>query len=204
MHERTTRGNQRVLLDFIEIGGGRADSTHDSALLLPEPVRHGGHLRDTIPLSGSIAFLSEKRRQFVNQFAGIGLYGLVSHAVLGGISAMFTRLHGWTRAQVGLRYGIVFLLCGGGALFGGWLAGRLARRGVASYNLRVAAIGVTALIPFGIAAPLVADGWLALALLVPSPFASRCRQALRSRRYRSSRQTHCADRSRRFTTSLLA
>ncbi|MBY0303874.1 MAG: MFS transporter [Sphingomonas sp.] len=140
-------------------------------LSMPEPVRRGAAVSSQANARELIAFMKSEWGQLGNQFGGIALYGLVSYAVLGWIPAMFTRLHGWTAAEVGLRYGTVFLVCGGGgALAGGWLAGQLARRGVAKYNLRVAAIGVTALIPFGIAAPLVSNGWLALALLGPVAF----------------------------------
>lgn len=140
-------------------------------LAMPEPARRGTTGSDHATTRELIAFLKSERGQLGNQFGGIALYGLVSYAVLGWVPSMFTRLHGWTAAEVGLRYGLLFLLCGGGgAVAGGWLAARLARRGVSKYNLRVAAIGVTLLTPFGIAAPLMPNGWLALLLLGPVAF----------------------------------
>lgn len=140
-------------------------------MLLPEPARRGAAAGGGASTNELITFMKSEWGQLGNQFGGIALYGLVSYAVLGWIPALFTRVHGWTAAEVGLRYGVVFLVFGGGgALAGGWLANQLARRGVPKYNLRVAAMGVTFLIPFGIAAPIVSNGWLALALLGPVAF----------------------------------
>lgn len=140
-------------------------------LLLPEPARRGKTANDNTTTTELRAFFFTNRRRLGLQFGGIALFGLVAYAILGWVPTMFTRLHGWSPAEVGLRYGLVFMLFGGGGAFaGGWLAGRLASSGVSDYNMRVAAIGVTALIPFGVAAPLVSDPWLALALLAPVAF----------------------------------
>lgn len=140
-------------------------------LLLPEPQRRGAKSAEAATTSELLAFLVSARGQFANQFGGVALFGLVSYALLSWVPALFTRVHGWTAEEVGLRYGAVFLVFGAaGALAGGWLTARFAARGVANYNLRVAAIGVTVLAPFGIAAPLVTNAWLALALMGPVAF----------------------------------
>jgi len=71
----------------------------------------------------------------------------------------------------GARYGSVFLVFGVlGALSGRLLANELQRRGLADYNLRAAAIEVTGVVPFAVAAPLVSNEWLSLALFGPVAF----------------------------------
>ena len=50
------------------------------------------------------------------------------------------------------------------------MADALRRRGYTDANLRVIMIGALCSIPFGIAAPLVNDVWLALALMAPFTF----------------------------------
>ncbi|WP_328591566.1 MFS transporter [Glacieibacterium frigidum] len=140
-------------------------------LLLPEPARREAAATRLATRGELFAFLWRERVQLGNQFAGIALFGLVSYAILSWVPALFTRLHGWSAADVGLRYGLLFIVFGSsGAVAGGRLAAHFAKRGVANYNLRVAAIGVTALIPFGIVAPLATNAWVVLALLGPVAF----------------------------------
>jgi MFS family permease len=135
--------------------------------LLREPARRG--VTASGPVAGDLrAFLKAARPQLLPQFIGIALFGLTAYAILSWVPAMFIRLHGWTAPEVGWRFGFVFLVFGGsGALIGGWLASRLAARGVRQANLLVAFGGIAALTPFGVAAPLLGSGWLALALLAP-------------------------------------
>jgi MFS family permease len=140
-------------------------------LLLPEPARREVAPTLSIDWTGLQMFWRHAGAQLVPQFTGIALLGLVAYAVLGWVPAFFTRVHGWTAAEVGLRYGLVFLIFGGGgALTGGWLSGRFIKRGIRGANLLTAVLAATILMPFAIAAPLVADGWLALSLFAPVAF----------------------------------
>jgi MFS family permease len=142
-----------------------------AVLALGEPVRRTGPLNHVGEPQALIPFLRSTGGLLGPQFVGIALYGLVSYAVLSWVPAIFIRLHGWTAPQTGLRFGIVFLVFGGlGALAGGGLSAALARKNVGGFNLLTALVGVTVMTPFVIAAPLVENGWVALALLAPVAF----------------------------------
>lgn len=139
-----------------------------ATLLLPEPQRRGRGADAPTGVRDGVAFLLTQKRRFGLLFGAIALYGLVAYAVLGWVPTLFIRVHGWTAGEVGLRYGLVFMIFGGlGAVLGGWVASQLARRKVPNYDIVTAAIGVTLFVPFGVTAPLVGNPWLALALFAP-------------------------------------
>lgn len=140
-------------------------------LLLPEALRRElvdeGHCEREL----LVAFLVANRKRLTLHFGAIALYGLVTYAVLSWVPTLFIRVHGWTAAETGFRYGLLFLVCGGtGAVSGGLLSAHLAALEQREYDLKVAFIGIVGFIPFGIAATLVSDPWLALTLLGPVSF----------------------------------
>lgn len=95
--------------------------------------------------------------------AFIGLNALV-YAVISWTPALFLRVHGWSEQQVGLAYGLTFIIGGIiGALGSGRLVGQLIQRG--STNATVKVIRVSSLL-LGVAtaaSALIPDGNVALA-----------------------------------------
>jgi MFS family permease len=140
-------------------------------LLLPEAPRRDPERDSGGERGGLAAFLRMNRRRLTLHFGAITLYGLVTYAVLSWVPTLFIRIHGWTAAETGFRYGLMFMVCGGaGAVSGGWLSAKLAALEQSEYDLKVAFIGIVGFIPFGIAANLVNNPWLALALFGPVSF----------------------------------
>lgn len=98
--------------------------------------------------------------------AGVSVYFIYSFAYIAWAPAFYMRVHGWTIAEVGFRFGSVHLIAAlTGGWFGGWLARKLWQSGKRNANLLTTTLLKTAAIGPGIAGTLVSDGTLALALL---------------------------------------
>ena len=131
-----------------------------------EPARRGetgeeGSLRDLV------AHLSANRATIVPLFVGVTLYQIQAAALLAWIPAFFMRVHGWTMAEVGLRYGIIHLAFGiAGAVVGGAVPTWLRRSGRrANANLQTASVAVAGMTIPAMTATLVPSGMVAALLL---------------------------------------
>jgi MFS family permease len=81
------------------------------------------------------------------------------------MAPFYQRTHGWGPGDFGVYQGWALLvLAPAGLLLGGWLAERLAKRGVMDANQRVVMWASLAHIPFGVSFALVPSPWVALAL----------------------------------------
>ena len=142
-----------------------------AALLLTvrEPVRRnegGTSPRGAHTWSAAWDFMAERRGLFLRHYGAFALFAWLSYAMLSWAPTYFIRVHGWTLPEAGWRFGIVYLVAGsGGAVCGGVFSAWLRRREAVDANLRSAAWGVTAIVPAVVAAPLMSNPWLALALL---------------------------------------
>lgn len=145
--------------------------------LMREPPRRGGIAAKparTLPAMGLLRFLSGNRRTLAHHFSGLSLLVVVVYGATAWIPTFFIRSHGWSAADIGLAYGVVFMTCGtGGLLAGGYLADRWWRAGASDAHLRVVRWSVATmtpcfvLLPFAPSAP-VAVGLLALATFTSS------------------------------------
>jgi len=116
--------------------------------------------------SAAWAFMSERRSLFLRHYGAFALFAWLAYAMLSWAPTYFIRVHGWTLPEAGWRFGLVYLAGGfSGAILGGMFAAALRRRKAVDANLRAAAWGCTLIVPFVIAAPLMTDPWLALALI---------------------------------------
>ena len=116
--------------------------------------------------SAAWAFMAERRGLFLRHYGAFALFAWLAYALLSWAPTYFIRVHGWTLPEAGWRFGLVYLAAGfGGAILGGVFAAALRRRKAIDANLRTAAWGCTLIVPFSIAAPLMSDPWVALALL---------------------------------------
>ena len=146
-------------------------------LSLREPVRRGlledqpGAVPQSIPIKEIIAFLRKNRRTYGHHMIGVSMFVMLAYAVLAWTPAFFIRKYGWTPGEVGLVYGSMLLVFGTSGVVGaGWIADALRRRGYTDANLRVIMIGALCSTPFGVAAFMVDNIWLALALMAPFTF----------------------------------
>ena len=144
---------------------------------LREPARRGvlgnqpGEVPKGIPIKDIIAFLRKNRRTYGHHFIGVSVFVMMAYAILAWTPAFFIRKYGWTPGEVGLVYGSMLLVFGTSGVVGaGWIADALRRRGYTDANLRVIMIGALCCTPFGVAAFLVDNIWLAVALMAPFTF----------------------------------
>ena len=142
-----------------------------AALLMTvrEPARRNEGapgVRGRYAWSAAWAFMADRRGLFLRHYGAFALFAWLAYAILSWAPSYFIRVHGWTLPEAGWRFGIVYLVAGfAGAISGGVFAAWLRRRKSIDANLRAAAWGATAIVPFAIAGPLMADPWLALALI---------------------------------------
>jgi predicted MFS family arabinose efflux permease len=86
--------------------------------------------------------------------------------------AFLIRVHGLTKTEIGLWFGLIIGVAGGlGSIGGGLLADRLARRDRRWYAW-LPALAVLAAIPFYLAFLFSPDPWIALLLLIPTVLAT--------------------------------
>ncbi|WP_326523681.1 MFS transporter [Sphingomonas sp.] len=133
-----------------------------------EPARREAAVRQETGGSGLIAHIRRHRGFHVLHLGGMACYCVLIYGVLSWMPAYFIRAFGWTAGEVGLRYGFVVMVFGGFGLAGaGWLASRLAMRGVQAASLKVTGLSILLVTPLLIAACLAPDGWTALYILAP-------------------------------------
>ncbi|HMI89733.1 MAG TPA: MFS transporter [Polyangiales bacterium] len=149
-------------------------------LLLPtlrEPKRRAvGVVRDasgqarpmTVPFSMFLSYVWLNRRTMFCHCFGFAFLSFSGYGAGAWLPEFFIRVHGWTRAEVGVSLGVASMTIGpAGLLLGGYLSDRFAAHGHRDAKLRAGVISAVAWLPFGVAAPLVDDGVLAYVLLLP-------------------------------------
>lgn len=110
-------------------------------------------------------YLWDNRRAFAPMYIGLGIncVALVGNSFW--MAPFYQRTHGWGPGDFGVYQGwALLILAPAGLLFGGWLAGRLAKRGIMDANQRVVLWASLAHIPFAVSFALVGNPWVALAL----------------------------------------
>lgn len=135
-------------------------------LTLREPARRGEVNADMPGLRTVIAYMWDRKAAFGWLIGGLSVAGMMWNGVGAWLPAHFMRNYGWSPVEVGLRYGLALLACGtAGILFGGWLSGWLRDRGYQDANIRIGMVSGVLALPFGVIAPLMADGWTCLIVI---------------------------------------
>lgn len=137
-------------------------------LTVREPPRHLSSAEANtaeIPLRAILRFMWERRRLYGSLIAGIACYAMMTNGLKGWIPTFLMRTYGWDPARVGVGFGLVLLVFGTiGTASGGFGAVWLRGRGRKDANMRLSVYAALGILPFGIAAPLMPSGELALAL----------------------------------------
>jgi MFS family permease len=121
------------------------------------------------PFRDVLRFIVAERRTIGAIYAGFALLAAMQFGLGAWVPAFFMRTHAWSAAEIGYAYGLNYVVVGTlGVLIGGAACDALARRGYADANLRVGLVAACCALPLVIAFPLVPDGRLAFALLVPA------------------------------------
>jgi MFS family permease len=122
---------------------------------------------------GLIAFLGVNRRVLLHHFGGLSLLVVIVYGSTAWIPTFFIRSHGWSAAEIGYAYGVIFITCGaGGLLLGGHLADRWWRNGKSDAHLRVVLLSVATMAPCFALMPLMPTAEWAVALLALATFTS--------------------------------
>lgn len=151
-------------------------------MLLREPARRGrssdvagaaSGAAAVAPPPGLLAFLRANRRVLAHHFGGLSLLVIIVYGSTAWIPTFFIRTHGWTAADIGYAYGVIFMTCGaGGLLLGGQLADRWWSAGRFDAHLRVVLLSVATMAPCFALMPLVPSAELAVGLLALATFTS--------------------------------
>jgi MFS family permease len=129
----------------------------------PATTSSGGNLLRSYV--GVFNYLRENRRAFGPMYIGLAINCMALVGNSFWMAPFYQRTHGWGPAQFGIYQGwLLLVLAPAGLMFGGWLAERLAKRGVADANQRVVVWASLAHIPFGVSFALVPNPWMALVL----------------------------------------
>lgn len=136
-------------------------------LTVVEPARRGvSSAQTSVPLPQFFAHVGKHKSAYFGIGIGFGLMILVGNGVQVWIPSFFERKFGWTTAEIGAIYGLVFFFCGtSGTLAGGFFASFLGKRGVQHANLVAAMIGFVVLIPVTVGFPMMPTGASALAVI---------------------------------------
>ena len=141
---------------------------------LREPPRKGravGAVHKDIPMRDILRFVADRR-----QFLGLHFLAYTAMAVQGWglfywIVEFFIREHGASRGEIGLIYGLIALFVGLlGGIVSGIASGRMMRAGRPDATLRLVLVAILALVPIGVAMPLVPGFRSALILLTLATF----------------------------------
>lgn len=145
-----------------------------------EPVRRGIRLMTAAdgktkvalaPMSEVIAYIKQNWRTFLCHNVGFALLSFSSYGAAAWVPTFFVRNHGWSEARAGQVFGwIVAIGATLGIVAGGRLADWMAERGRREATMRVGLMAAIAWLPSGLLYPLVSDGNVAAALLIPSVF----------------------------------
>ncbi|MFL0671432.1 MAG: spinster family MFS transporter [Erythrobacter sp.] len=155
---------------FVAVGLGGAVLLLFLLATVREPRRRTAPLANQSASSDSIMrYMLEHRRFFGRHYAGVALYSILVSGVLSWAPTLFIRRFGWNAGEVGLYYGMLFLVFGGlGTIIGGALSSVLQRRGVKGAPVWIAGWGVALVTPFMVIAGFTDNASLALWCFAPA------------------------------------
>ncbi|MFK7958088.1 MAG: spinster family MFS transporter [Lysobacterales bacterium] len=141
-------------------------------MTLTEPVRRNvGTTAGAMPIRDVLAYVGNHRRLYLLHFFGFAMVTLLFNAIMAWAAEYFIRIHEMPRAEIGPKLGLLSVFFGGsGIVCGGLLSDWLAKRGYLDAPFRAALIGVIFLVPFAVAAPLMADATVSLWMFAPLLF----------------------------------
>lgn len=139
-------------------------------LTVKEPARSHAATA-SMPIRDVLGFAMRHRRVYALHFVGFAMITLMFNGIMAWAAEYFIRIHEIPRAEIGPKLGILAAVFGGtgiicGGLFNDWLAAR----GHADAAIKAGLTGAVLLLPFAIAAPLMADPDVSLALFAPLLF----------------------------------
>jgi MFS family permease len=142
-------------------------------LSLREPARQGKAVTLHPSIADLVQQLRSRARAYASHIFGFTLLGITFNATLAWSPTHLMRSFGWDAPRAAFWLGSVMLVFGSvGIILGGVLTDRWRRAGWQDSALRVGVVSGVGLAPFALAAPLVGDPMLAVALYAPFLFFS--------------------------------
>lgn len=140
---------------------------------IAEPVRRGlKHAASPgLPFREVLAYVKQNRWTFLCHNFGISFVSLAVNGSASWMPTMFQRVHHWSAADSGIRYGIAVVIFGTlGSVSGGRFADYLRERGYRDASMRVMWLAAMGNLPFSLCLALIPDPWVAYCFLFPSQF----------------------------------
>lgn len=140
------------------------------ATTMKEPVRRGVS-QASASNAAVFGFMKNHVRLYICHLIGFSLLASIIVNTLTWSPTLFVRVHEFSFAEAGTKLGLVLLfLSPGGVYAGGWLVDVVKKSGRQDAPLLVGISAALTSLPFGIAANLVSDPNLAIALYCPLVF----------------------------------
>ena len=140
------------------------------ATTMKEPVRRGVS-QASASNAAVFSFMKNHVRLYICHLIGFSLLASIIVNTLTWSPTLFVRVHEFSFAEAGTKLGLVLLfLSPGGVYAGGWLVDVVKKSGRQDAPLLVGILAALTSLPFGIAANLVSDPNLAIALYCPLVF----------------------------------
>lgn len=144
-------------------------------LVVKEPVRRGAGTVagkvTTVPLKEFFRYLNENRKTITCHHVGFAILAFSSYGVGYWGPTFMIRIHEWPYERIGVLFMVHVIVAGcGGIIAGGYLGDWLLRKGHEDAPMKVGLLACILWIPTGIAYPLVSNGWVAWALMIPTYF----------------------------------
>lgn len=133
-------------------------------MTLREPVRSGAKAGLTPAIGATLRYMRKHGRTYFLFMTGIAMFSLMWNGLITWLPTYFIRIHGWSTAEVGARFGFTIMISGVmGAVIGGSLATWLRYRGHSDGNIMAGIVGLLVAFPAGLASGLLATPWATLA-----------------------------------------
>jgi MFS family permease len=140
---------------------------------IAEPMRRGvKHTASSgLPFREVLAYVKQNRWTFLCHNFGISFVSLAAYSSASWLPTMFQRVHNWSAADSGIRYGIAVVIFGTlGSVSGGRFADYLRERGYRDASMRVMWLAAMCNLPFSLSVAIIPDPWMAYCFLFPSMF----------------------------------
>ncbi|MBC2777168.1 spinster family MFS transporter [Parasphingopyxis marina] len=138
---------------------------------VPEPPRREVAGAATPSFVDVLKFLRLWATAYGPMFIASGVKAMLSFGTVVWSPAFFERQFGYAPGEPGPTLGIIALIVSPiGLLLGGWIASRMAAKGIKDANMRMVLYVTIPLVPIAILYPLMPQAWMAFALLGCSLF----------------------------------
>jgi MFS family permease len=126
---------------------------------------------ESASLGEVLRFLVRERRFYGPLMFGMVMMAAYQYGVTAWVIAFFMRIHAWSTAEIGLLYGLSFIIVGTAAsLFGGWWCNRLVAAGRRDATFVIPLIAGLVALPLTLVFALNGDARVSAVLLVVQTF----------------------------------